>query len=213
MSYHVGRPSIFEGKTFFGATGMPMRKIALVSTRLADWLPDPLTVAARMVRSLAVFTLRYSGTDALFHVRTRERNVLCGAAVDPSRRLAVERFFHFCRSAGREHSGRYRDAFADDAPRRDERALTDHCAAQYHGVAADQGKLLDAAIFHYRAVPHGDVVGDDRLPVFADVQHAVVLDRRARADANRPVVAAKHCAEPDARFLADFDVADEDRGR
>ena len=52
--YHVGRPSMFEGKTFFGATGMPILKIARVRTRLAVWLPDPLTVAAWIVRSLII---------------------------------------------------------------------------------------------------------------------------------------------------------------
>src|SRR2546429_9743310 len=52
--YQVGKPSMFEGKTFFGATGMPMWKIALVRTRLAVWLPEPFTVAAWMVRSLTI---------------------------------------------------------------------------------------------------------------------------------------------------------------
>jgi hypothetical protein len=47
---------MFEGKTFLGATGTPIEKIARVSTRLADWLPDPLTVAARMVRSLTIWS-------------------------------------------------------------------------------------------------------------------------------------------------------------
>jgi hypothetical protein len=45
---------MLEGKTFFGATGMPIWKIALVKTRLAVWLPEPLTVAAWMVRSLMI---------------------------------------------------------------------------------------------------------------------------------------------------------------
>src|SRR6202171_3165888 len=52
--YHVGRPSMLEGKTFFGATGMPMWKMALVKIKLAVWLPEPLTVAAWMVRSLMI---------------------------------------------------------------------------------------------------------------------------------------------------------------
>jgi hypothetical protein len=43
---------MFEGNTFLGATGIPIEKIARVSTRLADWLPDPFTVAAWNVRSL-----------------------------------------------------------------------------------------------------------------------------------------------------------------
>jgi len=45
---------MLEGKTFFGATGIPMWKIALVRTRFAVWLPEPLTVAAWMVRSLTI---------------------------------------------------------------------------------------------------------------------------------------------------------------
>ena len=45
---------MLEGKTFLGATGIPILKIARVSTRLAVWLPDPLTVAAWMVKSLII---------------------------------------------------------------------------------------------------------------------------------------------------------------
>src|SRR5215469_14766995 len=52
--YQVGRPSMFDGNTFFGATGMPIEKIARVSTRLADWLPEPFTVAAWNDRSLII---------------------------------------------------------------------------------------------------------------------------------------------------------------
>src|SRR5438552_10208992 len=67
--YQVGRPSMFEGNTFFGATGIPMWKIALVRTRLAVWLPEPLTVAAWMVRSLTMgsvtFDFRYGGLRIL----------------------------------------------------------------------------------------------------------------------------------------------------
>src|ERR1700730_9552798 len=47
---------MLEGKTFLGATGMPIEKMARVSTRLADWLPEPLTVAARRVRSLTIWS-------------------------------------------------------------------------------------------------------------------------------------------------------------
>ena len=45
---------MLEGKTFLGATGTPILKIARVNTRLAVWLPEPLTVAAWMVRSLTM---------------------------------------------------------------------------------------------------------------------------------------------------------------
>ena len=60
---------MLEGNTFLGATGMPMWKIALVRTRLAVWLPEPLTVAAWMVRSLMIccvnFSLVYRGLRIL----------------------------------------------------------------------------------------------------------------------------------------------------
>src|SRR4030081_1445118 len=58
--YQVGRPSMLDGKTFFGATGMPIWNMALVKTRLAVWLPEPLTVAAWMVRSLMICCVNLS---------------------------------------------------------------------------------------------------------------------------------------------------------
>src|SRR5579863_8739075 len=57
---------MFDGKTFFGATGMPSRATAFVSTRLEDWLPEPLTVATRIVKS---FTARAGMETALFAFR------------------------------------------------------------------------------------------------------------------------------------------------
>src|SRR3981081_3111811 len=45
---------MLEGKTFLGATGMPIWKIALVKTRFAVRVPEPVTVAAWMVRSLMI---------------------------------------------------------------------------------------------------------------------------------------------------------------
>src|ERR1700704_3169470 len=58
--YQVGRPSMLEGNTFLGATGMPIWKIARVKMRLAVWLPEPLTVAAWMVRSLMICWVNFS---------------------------------------------------------------------------------------------------------------------------------------------------------
>jgi len=45
MVYQVGNPAMFDGNRFFPETGMPIWKIDRSSTRLAVWLPDPLTVA------------------------------------------------------------------------------------------------------------------------------------------------------------------------
>src|SRR3954451_9500913 len=44
---------MFEGKRFLPDTGMPIWKMDRRSTRLAVWLPEPLTVATWMLKSLA----------------------------------------------------------------------------------------------------------------------------------------------------------------
>jgi hypothetical protein len=51
-SNHVGNPWMFEGKMFRGATGIPIRRIALANSRLADAEPEPLTLANLTTKSL-----------------------------------------------------------------------------------------------------------------------------------------------------------------
>jgi hypothetical protein len=41
----VGNPAMFDGNMFFPETGIPIWKMARISTELAVWLPLPLTVA------------------------------------------------------------------------------------------------------------------------------------------------------------------------
>ena len=55
MVYQVGSPAMFDGKRFLPDTGMPIWKSDRMSTRLAVWLPDPLTVATWMLKSLTRF--------------------------------------------------------------------------------------------------------------------------------------------------------------
>src|SRR5437660_4162127 len=69
--YQVGSPSMLEGKTFLGATGIPILKIARVSTRFAVWLPDPLTVAAWIVRSLMMGSVMDRVADQEVYARRR----------------------------------------------------------------------------------------------------------------------------------------------
>src|ERR1700749_2627126 len=52
MVYQVGRPAMLEGKRFLPLTGTPMAKMLRSSTLLADWEPEPLTVAIWMLKSL-----------------------------------------------------------------------------------------------------------------------------------------------------------------
>ena len=50
--YQVGSPWILLGKRFLPVTGMPILKRARSSTPLLVWLPEPLTVATLMEKSL-----------------------------------------------------------------------------------------------------------------------------------------------------------------
>src|ERR1700729_3886751 len=52
MVYQVGNPAMLEGKRFFPLTGIPIPKMLLSRTRLADCEPEPFTVATWMLKSL-----------------------------------------------------------------------------------------------------------------------------------------------------------------
>src|SRR3972149_9191125 len=52
MVNQVGRPAMFDGNMFLPETGTPIWKMDRSSTRLAVWLPDPLTVAIWILKSL-----------------------------------------------------------------------------------------------------------------------------------------------------------------
>src|SRR5262245_39309518 len=52
MWNQVGKPSMLEGKTFLPLQGIPIAYRARMMTRMADWLPEPLTVPTRIARSL-----------------------------------------------------------------------------------------------------------------------------------------------------------------
>ncbi len=66
MVYQVGSPAMFEGKRFLPDTGMPIWKMERRSTRLAVWLPEPLTVATWMLKSLTTAPARLAGRLAGF---------------------------------------------------------------------------------------------------------------------------------------------------
>src|ERR1700730_1377476 len=51
-SNQVGTPWILDGKMFRGATGTPMRRMALAKSRFADADPEPLTLANLTTKSL-----------------------------------------------------------------------------------------------------------------------------------------------------------------
>ena len=54
MVNHVGRPAMLEGKRFLPLTGTPIAKMLRSRMLLADWDPEPLTVAIWMLKSLTI---------------------------------------------------------------------------------------------------------------------------------------------------------------
>src|ERR1700728_538916 len=54
MVYQVGRPAILEGKRFLPLTGTPIAKMLRNRILLADWDPEPWTVAIWMLKSLVI---------------------------------------------------------------------------------------------------------------------------------------------------------------
>ena len=64
MVYQVGWPWMLEGNRFFPETGMPILNSARTSVELDVWLPDPLTVATVMVKSLTISPLESGWTLA-----------------------------------------------------------------------------------------------------------------------------------------------------
>ncbi len=52
MVNQVGSPAMFDGNMFLPETGTPIWKMDRIRTLLAVWLPEPLTVATCMEKSL-----------------------------------------------------------------------------------------------------------------------------------------------------------------
>src|SRR6185503_20862376 len=55
---------MFEGNRFFPLTGMPIWKMARSNTVFAVWLPEPLTVATWMLKSLMTGFTEISGAQS-----------------------------------------------------------------------------------------------------------------------------------------------------
>src|SRR5437867_11528367 len=67
---------MFEGKRFFPLTGIPIWKIARKRTLFAVWLPEPLTVATWMLKSLRIAFMGYSAAGAGSSVKVRHGDAL-----------------------------------------------------------------------------------------------------------------------------------------
>src|SRR5579863_3468248 len=88
ISYHVGRPWMFEGNRFLPETGTPIRKIARMSRLLALDDPVPLTLASFNAKSFTLEPGRAKCSAAMSGChrdrrRHRERNQQLELLHDP----------------------------------------------------------------------------------------------------------------------------------
>ena len=114
-----------------------------------------------------------------------------------------------CGYADREHTLWHDHPGRHDGPRSDERFAVDCRTVEHDGPDPDQGPVPDAAAVHHGAVADGDLLteGAGKAPG-SHVEHRVVLNVRAVADADVVHVPAQHAPVPDAGVLANLDISD-----
>lgn len=81
------------------------------------------------------------------------------------------------------------------------------------GLHAHEGARAHVAGVHEGEMTHGDVVPKNTVRFAFGVQHAVVLDIGALADADGAYVAAQHAAVEHGGIGADLDVSDDGDAR
>src|SRR3954464_527579 len=135
--YQVGSPAIFDGNMFLPDTGMPIWKIERRRTRLAVWLPDPLTVATWMLKSLTTLVISPLRAQQLLRRCTDIR-----WALDHPHAGGGERVHLLFRRA---------------AAARDDRARVPHAASRRRGLPGDEAdhRLLEVRLDPRRGVPLG----------------------------------------------------------
>src|SRR5215208_6226855 len=83
ISYQVGSPWMLDGKTFFPEIGIPMRKIACISSAFALAEPVPFTVPILKAKSLMPGMRRSGMGDGGWGKCRPGRPVILSAAKDP----------------------------------------------------------------------------------------------------------------------------------
>lgn len=161
--------------------------------------------------SLPVLYHRLSST--LLQVLRLVFQIILGVAQDGLLVFGAELFAELAGDAHPQRLRLYRRAFRDHRPGGDDAPAPDARAVQDDAAHADEAAVLDGAAVQRDGVADGDPLAEDDLVLVAHaVQHAVVLDVGVGAHADGGHVAAQHGAHPDARVLAEGDIADELRG-
>ena len=123
---------------------------------------------------------------------------------------------HFAANLGgdthRDHSGGHFHAFGNQSARRNDSSAADMGVIQYCGSDADQAFVFNDAAMQNNSMAHRHAIADRERKSDVGVQHAIILNTHLVAHANRSRIAAQSSARPNARTLANNDVAN-DLGR
>lgn len=93
----------------------------------------------------------------------------------------------------------------------DEALFADNGAIENGRTHADQNFITDRAGMDYGGVTDGDVVADETGELVREVKNGIVLDVGMVADDDAVDVASNDGVIPDARVVAEGDVAEDDR--
>src|SRR5262245_53727441 len=147
------------------------------------------------------------------HVAFAQIHISGRAHFDPVQGFARQFLFDLGGGACGEHAWWDFRVRYDDAAGGDPRLFADLDVVQKRHIPADDRAAFDQRTFHDGAVADGAVVFDDRRRL-ARMKHAVVLDAGPGADHDGILILVRpdDSAPPDARFIADGDIADDDGG-
>src|SRR5690606_25971087 len=98
-------------------------------------------------------------------------------------------------------------AFRNQSVCSDKALLANHSTVEDNGANADQAATADLAPVQHDHVADGAIRTDNHWEAWIGMEHAAVLDIRARADLNWLVIPADHRIEPDAHILAEVNIA------
>jgi len=148
-----------------------------------------------------------------------ELDVVAGGIAEEAALLVGQRARLLHRAADIEVARLERLARWHQAAGADDHLVLDYHAVHHDRAHAHQNAVAQGAAVQRDLVPDRDLVADGQReavrvvrPGMGDVQHAAVLDARARTDADAVHVAADHRERPHRAVGADFHIADDHGG-
>src|SRR5262245_11406557 len=135
-------------------------------------------------------------------------NVMLPVLIDPFYFFIGHESSHLCRRSHHHRTRRNNRSWRHERTGCNKRLSTDGHIVEHDGPDPDQAAVLYAASVKHCGMADGHALPDDGCKsATGHVDHRVVLDIRAVTDADVIAVAAQNAVEPDARVLAQLNVA------